>query len=277
MGLELVTGYAGGVHITSYQDAMINAGITGMDNAIFGYVGQALKAVVTSANNVRIYDGAGMIGGKVICINKGQYVDVPIANGVSGKKRSDLICVKYTKNSSTGVESIAFQVVQGTAGTSYVDPAVTKNDLFSTGTITSQEKLYRVKINGLAIEAVEPLFETLSSNKDLEKKYAELNSKRPVFKDSLAVNPIFSTDDLLPGVTYSWMLTVYSYLANTGYNQEISCKQDGVDMGTNGDNCHLTSTFMGQCAKGCKISVGSYKTGSSFYVFTSRIVFVPMD
>lgn len=170
MGLELVTGYSGKPHVTSYQQAMVHAGITGMDNAVFGYVGQALKAVVTSANNVRIYDGAGMIGGKIFCVNKGEYVDVPIANGISGKYRADIICVKYTKDTSTGVEEVEFQVVKGTAGTSYVEPAVVKNDLYSQGTIASQEKFYRVKLNGLAIEAVEPLFEKVVTN-------AELNSK----------------------------------------------------------------------------------------------------
>ena len=86
------------------------------DNGVLGYVGQGMKAVVTSANNIRIYDGVALIGGKAVVIDRDTYQDVAIANGTAGKYRNDIIYIKYTKNASTGVESVTFDVKQGTAG-----------------------------------------------------------------------------------------------------------------------------------------------------------------
>ena len=91
MAMELVTGYAGKAHVTSYQDAAIQAGIVGVDNGVLGYVGQGMKAVVTSANNIRIYDGVALIGGKAVVIDRDTYQDVAIANGTVGKYRNDII------------------------------------------------------------------------------------------------------------------------------------------------------------------------------------------
>lgn len=172
MAMELVTGYAGKAHVTSYQDAAIQAGIVGVDNGVLGYVGQGMKAVATSANNIRIYDGVALIGGKAVVIDKDTYQDVPIANGTSGKYRNDIIYIKYVKNASTGIESVTFDVKQGTAGNSGIDPALTTNSLYSTGTLTSEIPFKRVRLNGLAIESVEDLHDNVPS-------LAELNRKLP--------------------------------------------------------------------------------------------------
>lgn len=73
MAMELVTGYAGKAHVTSYQGAAIQAGIVGVDNGVLSYVGQGMKAVATSANNIRIYDGVALIGGKAVVIDRYPY------------------------------------------------------------------------------------------------------------------------------------------------------------------------------------------------------------
>lgn len=138
MAMELVTGYAGKAHVTSYQDAAIQAGIVGVDNGVLSYVGQGMKAVATSANNIRIYDGVALIGGKAVVIDRDTYQDVAIANGTVGKYRNDIIYIKYTKDAFTGVESVTFDVKQGAAGNSGIDPALTTNNLYSTGTLTSE-------------------------------------------------------------------------------------------------------------------------------------------
>ena len=170
MAMELVTGYAGKAHVTSYQDAAIQAGIVGVDNGVLGYVGQGMKAVVTSANNIRIYDGVALIGGKAVVIDRDTYQDVAIANGTAGKYRNDIIYIKYTKNASTGVESVTFDVKQGTAGSSGIDPALATNSLYSTSTLTSEIPFKRVRLNGLAIESVEDLHDNVPSLTELNRK-----------------------------------------------------------------------------------------------------------
>lgn len=170
MAMELVTGYAGKAHVTSYQDAAIQAGIVGVDNGVLSYVGQGMKAVATSANNIRIYDGVALIGGKAVVIDRDTYQDVAIANGTVGKYRNDIIYIKYTKDAFTGVESVTFDVKQGAAGNSGIDPALTTNNLYSTGTLTSEIPFKRVRLNGLAIESVENMHDIVPSLSELNRK-----------------------------------------------------------------------------------------------------------
>jgi len=201
MAMELVTGYAGKAHVTSYQDAAIQAGIVGVDNGVLGYVGQGMKAVATSANNIRIYDGVALIGGKAVVIDKDTYQDVPIANGTSGKYRNDIIYIKYVKNASTGIESVTFDVKQGTAGNSGIDPALTTNSLYSTGTLTSEIPFKRVRLNGLAIESVEDLHDNVPS-------LAELNRKLPVCNEIYSGVANHTQYDILDITPYD-LLVIY--------------------------------------------------------------------
>lgn len=175
MAMELVTGYAGKAHVTSYQDAAIQAGIVGVDNGVLSYVGQGMKAVATSANNIRIYDGVALIGGKAVVIDRDTYQDVAIANGTVGKYRNDIIYIKYTKDAFTGVESVTFDVKQGAAGNSGIDPALTTNNLYSTGTLTSEIPFKRVRLNGLAIESVENMHDNVPSLTELNRKLVFLD------------------------------------------------------------------------------------------------------
>lgn len=172
MAMELVTGYAGKAHVTSYQGAAIQAGIVGVDNGVLSYVGQGMKAVATSANNIRIYDGVALIGGKAVVIDRDTYQDVAIANGTVGKYRNDIIYIKYTKDAFTGAESVTFDVKQGAAGNSGIDPALTTNNLYSTGTLTSEIPFKRVRLNGLAIESVENMHDNVPSLSELNRNFS---------------------------------------------------------------------------------------------------------
>ena len=178
MAMELVTGYAGKAHVTSYQGAAIQAGIVGVDNGVLSYVGQGMKAVATSANNIRIYDGVALIGGKAVVIDRDTYQDVAIANGTVGKYRNDIIYIKYTKDAFTGAESVTFDVKQGAAGNSGIDPALTTNNLYSTGTLTSEIPFKRVRLNGLAIESVENMHDNVPSLSELNRKLDQESSTK---------------------------------------------------------------------------------------------------
>lgn len=189
MAMELVTGYAGKAHVTSYQGAAIQAGIVGVDNGVLSYVGQGMKAVATSANNIRIYDGVALIGGKAVVIDRDTYQDVAIANGTVGKYRNDIIYIKYTKDAFTGVESVTFDVKQGAAGNSGIDPALTTNNLYSTGTLTSEIPFKRVRLNGLAIESVENMHDNVPSLSELNRN---MESREYEFESIVWTNPTYS-------------------------------------------------------------------------------------
>lgn len=187
MAMELVTGYAGKAHVTSYQDAAIQAGIVGVDNGVLSYVGQGMKAVATSANNIRIYDGVALIGGKAVVIDRDTYQDVAIANGTVGKYRNDIIYIKYTKDAFTGVESVTFDVKQGAAGNSGIDPALTTNNLYSTGTLTSEIPFKRVRLNGLAIESVENMHDNVPSLTELNRKLVQTETGKFILPNGLKI------------------------------------------------------------------------------------------
>ena len=56
------------------------------------------------------------------------------------------------------MESVTVKVVKGTLGSAYSDPALVTGDIRA-GATKRQMALYRVKVNGLSIEAVEQLWE----------------------------------------------------------------------------------------------------------------------
>ncbi|MEX3029610.1 hypothetical protein [[Clostridium] scindens] len=244
MAMELVTGYAGKAHVTSYQDAAIQAGIVGVDNGVLSYVGQGMKAVATSANNIRIYDGVALIGGKAVVIDRDTYQDVAIANGTVGKYRNDIIYIKYTKDAFTGVESVTFDVKQGAAGNSGIDPALTTNNLYSTGTLTSEIPFKRVRLNGLAIESVENMHDNVPSLTELNRNLSEGFS--PLTSDS---NGIYRHPS---GLMLQWGI----------YPSAAMTKNDGV--GGYLGKIKFKESFAGtpQCFTTCHYWGGNTQTGT---------------
>lgn len=244
MAMELVTGYAGKAHVTSYQDAAIQAGIVGVDNGVLSYVGQGMKAVATSANNIRIYDGVALIGGKAVVIDRDTYQDVAIANGTVGKYRNDIIYIKYTKDAFTGVESVTFDVKQGAAGNSGIDPALTTNNLYSTGTLTSEIPFKRVRLNGLAIESVENMHDNVPSLTELNRNLSEGFS--PLTSDS---NGIYRHPS---GLMLQWGI----------YPSAAMTKNDGV--GGYLGKLKFKESFAGtpQCFTTCHYWGGNTQTGT---------------
>ena len=161
-------------HIYAEDDAAIFRSIFGEDGV--SSIGQACKATVLSNNKVRIADGVVFVGGHFARIPYGEYVDCEIANGQSGKNRNDIIVAKFVTTGSGGIDTMTCEVKQGTAGTTAADPALTQNDIYKGGKIR-EFPLYRVKIEGLNITAVEQLFTVVPTNEELIKTVAELNGK----------------------------------------------------------------------------------------------------
>lgn len=161
-------------HIYAEDDAAIFQAMFGEDGV--SSIGQACKATVLSNNKVRIADGVLCVGGHFARIPYGEYVDCEIANGQSGKNRNDIIVAKFVTTGSGGIDTMTCEVKQGTASTTATDPTLTQNDIYKGGKIR-ELPLYRVKLEGLNITAVEQLFTVVPTNEELIKTVAELNGK----------------------------------------------------------------------------------------------------
>jgi len=161
-------------HIYAEDDAAIYQSIFGPDGVTT--IGQQCKATTLSNNKVRISDGVVIVGGHVARIPYGEYEDCEIANGQSEKKRNDIIIGKIVTTGSGGIDTMTCEVKQGVSGTSATDPILTQDNIYQSGKIR-EIPLYRVKIEGLSIVAVEKMFKTISSIPELEEMLTELNSK----------------------------------------------------------------------------------------------------
>lgn len=174
-------------HIYAEDDAAIFQAMFGEDGV--SSIGQACKATVLSNNKVRIADGVLCVGGHFARIPYGEYVDCEIANGQSGKNRNDIIVAKFVTTGSGGIDTMTCEVKQGTASTTATDPTLTQNDIYKGGKIR-ELPLYRVKLEGLNITAVEQLFTVNPTNKDLSNKLTELNGKSGILTSADQNNPI---------------------------------------------------------------------------------------
>lgn len=160
-------------HIYAEDDASIYLSMFGGDGVSTN--GQSCKATVLSNNKVRIADGIICVGGHFARIPYGDYIDCEIESGQSGKNRNDIIVARFETTGTGGIDTYTCEVKKGTAGTTATDPEITQENLYEAGKVR-ELPLYRVKIEGLSITAVEQLFTLRKTNEELEKELAELNS-----------------------------------------------------------------------------------------------------
>lgn len=161
-------------HIYAEDDASIYLSMFGGDGVSTN--GQSCKATVLSNNKVRIADGIICVGGHFARIPYGDYIDCEIENGQSGKKRNDIIVARFETTGTGGIDTYTCEAKKGTAGSTATDPEIVQEDLYKAGKVR-ELPLYRVKIEGLSITAVEQLFTLRKTNEELEKELASLNSK----------------------------------------------------------------------------------------------------
>lgn len=163
--IRLITGHAGEAHITAEDAGALHASLAGAGQYVFNK-GNKLAATVTSGG-VRLKDGDLMMQGRHARIEPGTTVDLAIANGTAGYYRHDLIVARYTKNASTGVESVALVVIKGTASSGAAsDPTYQTGDIVGGNALQNDMPLYRVPLNGLTIQTPVRLFTVLDSLDD---------------------------------------------------------------------------------------------------------------
>lgn len=209
-------------HIYAEDDAAIYKAIFGGDGV--STIGQACKATVLSNNKVRIADGVLCVDGHMARIPYGEYEDCEIMNGQSGKNRNDIIVAKFETTGTGGIDTMTCEVIQGTAGETAVDPELTQDDIYAGGKVR-EYPLYRVKIEGLSITAVEQMFEIIPSNKDLSNKLGNLGQSAAIGQYGSAWNVSTSYQNAgskLPAVSNDLYETV------SGNDAVIKIKKPGT-------------------------------------------------
>lgn len=173
-GITVNTAAEAEAHIYAEDDAAIYQSILGMDAV--ADIGQKCKATVISNNKIRVSDGVVVVGGHVARIPYGEYEDCEIANGQTGKNRNDLIVARFETTGSGGVDKMTCKVYQGTAGSTAADPRITQDNIYQNGKVR-EFPLYRVRIEGLNIVAVDQLFTVLPSMATINKDLADTFDK----------------------------------------------------------------------------------------------------
>ena len=161
MSTNLITGYGGKAHITAEGDGAVNAALFGSGRYVLE-VGDQFAYELVSNNLIKVKSGYAIDQGRKIELALNDYEELTIDNGLQGVKRCDLVVITYEKNIETGIETAIMNIIKGTSGDDYTDPEYTVGDILS-GETKDDFPLYRIKLNGLSVEAVEPLYETMKS------------------------------------------------------------------------------------------------------------------
>ena len=121
-------------------------------NGVFKYGRQLAHEIVTN-NEIKIYDGLICNQGRFMRIVTGSYETIEIENGTSGVNRTDFIVAHFETDGITETHDI--RVLKGT--TEYTTGNIHNGDT------VNELPLYEVKLEGLNIVSVKPLFEVIQS------------------------------------------------------------------------------------------------------------------
>lgn len=173
-------------HIYAEDDAAIYEAIVGGDGVYD--IGNKMEATVIDNNTVRISNGVLSVGGHLARIKFGDYQDMVIDNGESGKNRNDLIVANFSTTGPRGVDTYTLKVIKGGAVSGEAaDPVVADGNLYE-GATERDLPLYRVRLEGISIVAVDVLYSMKNTMENMQKELAELNGKLESDQNS-DVNP----------------------------------------------------------------------------------------
>ena len=179
MALHLVTGYAGKEHVTAADQGAFNVAMLIAGNYVLNR-GEKFAATIVTNNLIKVLDGEIILQGRYIRLDSGSFEELTIDSGTQDYKRNDLIVCRYTKDSTTGVESAALVVIKGTQDSALaIDPEYTVGDTLH-GDLVCDFPLYRVPIDGLNVGELVPLFEVVDSFSAQIAGKAEKNHKHTI-------------------------------------------------------------------------------------------------
>lgn len=163
--METITASTGTPHVTSAQMRDIYAGIFGNRDLVLD-VGSRFSVTKISENLLRISDGVASLKGCITMIEYGKYEDVEISSGTIGKKRKDIICIRYACNANDGVNEHCDLVVFEGTETDITDGdeiiGIMNEGEIREGAISYYYPIYEVYVKDLVIETITPLFKIAS-------------------------------------------------------------------------------------------------------------------
>ncbi|RDU22754.1 hypothetical protein [Anaerosacchariphilus polymeriproducens] len=192
--MKIVTGYTGQAHVTSQQQADLYKAIIGTQENYVLNIGSKFNYEIVTANLIKIHDGIAVMQGREVSIDFNDYDEAVILNGTQGQNRNDLICIKYTKDSNSGIENAETVVLQGTptSGTA-TDPTYVSENIREGG-YTSYYPLYRVALNGITLSSVTPLFSVIHGLETLYKEDCRIEGTKTFAEDIIIEQDVLFKD-----------------------------------------------------------------------------------
>lgn len=221
-------------HIYAEDDAAILQAMFGLDGV--ASIGKKCAATVLSSNKVRIDNGVVIVGGHFARIPYGEYVDLDIESEIPGKKRNDIIAVRFETTGTGGVDTMEFVVLQGTSGTTAKDPTVTQEDLYNGGKVR-EFPLYRIVINGANITAAEAMFTVLKDKEALQKTVENFKTLTPMLPNKTFTGDMNTMDTGVFSVAIADCTNVPSYFTGAArvlvWKNVLQLAIEKVDAGSN--------------------------------------------
>lgn len=240
--MNIITGYRAEPHVTAQQDRNAFIGIFGRTARIIKGVGSEAAATIISANEIEIADGMVCCQGCMAEITRGTSETMLIENGDQGQQRVDLIVVRYTKDSGTGVEDMGLTVIKGAPAAS--NPAVPE---YNTGTIADGDSpvdfpLYRVNLDGINISSVVSLMDPVSVPNWVNVLTGQINTlqTRATNLETRATNLETKTNNMhVRRTQYSFGSLAFD---NTGAIERVRDVSDSIPDGYTMIDAHMVRT-----------------------------------
>ncbi len=227
--LHLVTGYAGEEHITSNDQGSFNAALMGTGEFVLER-GKQFAAQVISNNKVRIFDGDLLMQGRHIRLKEDTYVDLFFENGMQGYKRTDLIAVRYEKDSVTNIESASLVVIKGVpTEDAYVSPEKITGNIICEHALQNDTLLYKVNFDGLGIQEPEKVFSTVPTLETMKREtigQIKEDAEKAIQDMSYAVDelvPLFGSGSPTPETQGR----LKQFFVNTENGELFVCTEEG--------------------------------------------------
>ena len=146
--MKIVTGRRGEDHISSNDFQAFNQGVLGGGNYVLN-IGSKFAPTLTSPTELRIADGEGVMQGVHFRISPGLLDTVELSPGIMGVNRIDIVCARYEKDDTTGIENVSWYVVEGTPSSGIpVAPDVVTGDIVGGDTL-ADFPIFKVQFTGL--------------------------------------------------------------------------------------------------------------------------------
>lgn len=154
---QIIDGLCDFDNVTADMIARHNMSMYGTGDYVL-QIDECLEYDLISNNEIHVKDGMYIMQGRRGCVKKGTTDICIIENGAQAVNRNDIIVIEYVKDEATRLESHTTKVIKGVPAEVAVDPELITGDI-NAGAVLHQMPLYRVKIEGLSIAAIEQMFE----------------------------------------------------------------------------------------------------------------------